>query len=70
MVSFFGLSVEALTAAGSDSPGLTEVKGGQALAAEPSEVGGEAEGDLSFLLRSWTPSWMLTMPRCVFVSCK
>lgn len=75
MASFFGVSVEALTAVGSESPGLREVKGGMvavavAAAADPLEVGGEAERDLSFLLRSWTPSWMLTMPRSVFVSCK
>lgn len=27
----------------------------------------EAETDPSFLLRSWMPSWMLTMPRCVLL---
>lgn len=57
--------MEALTGAGLGSQSL---KGGKV---EVSEVGeeGEEEEEMetgpSFLLRSWMPSWMLTMPRCV-----
>lgn len=64
-----------------DSPSLKgvieaiEVKGGK-VAVEVSEVGEEEGGEEvevetgpNFLQRSWMPSWMLTMPRCVCSGC-
>lgn len=61
----------ALTAAGWDSRslrGVNEARGGK-VAEEEEEasevVAEEVETDPSSLQRSWTPSWMRTMPRCV-----
>ena len=77
----FAVQTEGLTEAGLDSPNLKGVKGvrgargvkgaigaiGDKVAAV--EVSGveeeEEETDPNFLLRSWMPSWMLTMLRCV-----
>lgn len=71
MVFLFGLSAEALTEAGLDSQGLAEMKGGKVAAVEVSEVGEEEEEtDPNFLPRSWMQSWMLTMPRSLFVLSK
>lgn len=68
--SFFA---EVLTETGLGSPSLTEVKKAGAHVAVPLEVGeeeeeeAEAEADLSCLQRSWTPSWMPTMPKYAFI---
>lgn len=69
-MAVFGLFAEGLIEVGLDSPGLKGGKGGKVAVVEVSVGVEEEEGveaDLSFLLRSWMPSWMPTMPKFVLV---